>query len=52
MRIDVIKRVCSPPVDAVAALADEHFQLPATPVPYWESSDAQKPWRRRLRASA
>jgi hypothetical protein len=52
MRIDVIKRVTSPPVDAVAALADEHFQLPATPVPYWESSDAQKPWRRRLRASA
>ena len=52
MRIEVIKKVTSPPIGELEQAADEHFRLPAATVPYWNASDAQKPWENRLRESA
>ena len=45
MRLDVVKRMVSPPVTELTQMADEHFAVPDTPVPYWRSSEAHWPWK-------
>jgi hypothetical protein len=47
MRLDVLKSLVSPPVQELETMADEHFGLPESALPYWESSTAQRPWRGR-----
>jgi hypothetical protein len=47
MRIDVLKSLVSPPIEKLVTLADDHFGLPESQLPYWESSAAQRPWRGR-----
>ena len=47
MRIDVVKGLVSPPIHELVSMADEHFRLPEVPVPYWELSEAHRPWTRR-----
>ncbi len=47
MRIDVLKSLVSPPIERLVTMADEHFGLPGSDLPYWESSAAQRPWRGR-----
>ncbi len=47
MRLDVLKSLVSPPVQELVTMADEHFSLPESALPYWESSAAQRPWRGR-----
>jgi hypothetical protein len=45
MRLDVVKRMVSPPVTELTQMADEHFAVPDIPVPYWRSSQAHWPWK-------
>lgn len=48
MRIDVMKRVSSPPVEELVAMADEHFRLPPDQaLPFWADSSAVRPWHHR-----
>jgi Zinc dependent phospholipase C len=47
MRIDVIKKVTSPPISELEQLADDHFSLPPADLAYWMASDARKPWEIR-----
>jgi hypothetical protein len=49
MRLDVMKTRIPSDRDRLAELADEHFGLPDYQLPYWETSDAQRPWRGRMR---
>jgi hypothetical protein len=44
MRLDVVKGIVSPPLLQLAHMADEHFAVPSTPVPYWEISQSHRPW--------
>lgn len=45
MRINVLKRMTSPPVEELTAMADEHFTLPVGErKEYWLASGAQNPW--------
>ncbi len=45
MRLDVVKGIRSPPVTELEQMAEEHFAVPSVPVPYWTSSDANRPWK-------
>ena len=45
MRLDVVKGLVSPPIAELELMADEHFRVPDTPVPFWKTSQAQRPWR-------
>ncbi len=49
MRLDVMKTRISADRERLAALADEHFGLPEYELPFWETSDAQRPWQDRRR---
>jgi hypothetical protein len=44
MRLDVVKGIVSPPLSQLAHIADEHFAVPQTPVPYWDVSQSHRPW--------
>ncbi len=45
MRLDVVKGIRSPPLAELEQMAEEHFALPSSPVPYWTSSEAHRPWK-------
>ncbi len=46
MRIDVMKRVTSPPIAELTSMAEEHFTLPTGGrKEYWLASAAQNPWQ-------
>lgn len=45
MRLDIVKRVTSPPIREVVREADEHFALPdRVDRSFWDASGAQRPW--------
>ncbi len=45
MRIGIMKRMTSPPLDELTTMADEHFNLPPDRrLDYWRESSAQRPW--------
>lgn len=44
MRLKVVKSLVSPPIEELVLMADEEFTLPDAPVPYWNVSDAHRPW--------
>ena len=46
MRLDVVKGILSPPLSELEQMADEHFAVPSSPVPYWVSSEAHRPWKK------
>ncbi len=47
MRLDVMRTRLPADREALAALADEHFGLPAYELAFWEESTAQRPWRQQ-----
>jgi Zinc dependent phospholipase C len=52
MRLDALKQGTWSDRGRLAAMAEEHFGLPPDPLPYWERSSAQRPWRDRRSAGA
>jgi hypothetical protein len=47
MRIEVLRARLAADLASLERVADDHFALPADPVPFWEASAAQRPWRSR-----
>ncbi len=47
MRIDVLRARLAPDVASLERVADDHFALPGEPLPFWETSAAQRPWLSR-----
>ena len=45
MRIDVLRAKIAPDPQSLIREADDHFALPAQALPFWETSEAQRPWR-------
>ncbi|NIN11570.1 MAG: hypothetical protein GTN62_08710 [Gemmatimonadales bacterium] len=47
MRLDVVRSRLPADYESLTSLAGEHFGLPPYHLSYWETSDAQRPWRDR-----
>jgi len=47
MRIDVLRARIAPDLQSLTRVADDHFGLPGYPLPFWDTSAAQRPWRGR-----
>lgn len=52
MRIDVLRARLAADVASLERVADDHFALPGDPLPFWETSAAQRPWRSRNGSAA
>jgi hypothetical protein len=46
MRVDVLRARIAPDPESLVTVADDHFALPGYPLPFWDSSAHQRPWRR------
>lgn len=44
MRLDVLRSRIPFDLGRLSAVADEHFSLPDQPLPFWDTSAAQRPW--------
>jgi len=44
MRLDVVKKITSPSIEELVALADDHFVMPEESLEYWKTSPLKKPW--------
>jgi hypothetical protein len=47
MRLDVVRSRISGDRNTLRSLADEHFGLPDYSLKFWETSDAQRPWKHK-----
>lgn len=52
VRLDALKQGFWNDHNRLAAMADRQFGLPTEPLPFWESSPTQRPWRDRRNAGA
>jgi hypothetical protein len=48
MRIDVLRARIAPDPQSLIRVADDHFALPNQPLPFWDTSGAQRPWQRGM----
>lgn len=48
MRIDVLRARIAPDAQSLIRVADDHFALPTQPLPFWDTSGAQRPWQRGM----
>lgn len=52
IRLDALKDGSWSDLTRLTKTADQHFGLPAEPLPYWENSPTHRPWRERRSAGA
>jgi hypothetical protein len=45
--MEVLRARLAADVPSLERVADDHFALPGGPLPFWETSAAQRPWRSR-----
>ncbi len=48
IRLDVMRHRVARVRSYIARMAEEHFGLPDQPVPFWNASMSQKPWKREV----